>query len=68
MRPGTPYFSRSFPGFRVTAIDKRRLRMALARVVTFEGVGRDRIGQMNREMEGREQPEGLNAREFDRAP
>ena len=38
--------------------------MALARVVTFEGVSRDRIDEMNREMEGQDQPEGLNATEF----
>ena len=38
--------------------------MALARVVSFEGVTRDRIDEMNREMEGQEQPEGLNATEF----
>ena len=38
--------------------------MALARVVSFEGVSRDRIDEMNREMEGQEQPEGLNATEF----
>ena len=38
--------------------------MAIARVVSFEGVSRDRLDQMNREMEGQEQPEGLNAKEF----
>ena len=38
--------------------------MALARVVSFEGVSRDRIDEMNREMEGQDQPEGLNATEF----
>ena len=37
--------------------------MALARVVTFDGVGSDRIEEMRREMEGGEQPEGMNATE-----
>jgi hypothetical protein len=38
--------------------------MALARVVTFEGVSRDRIEEMKREMEGGERPEGLPATEL----
>lgn len=38
--------------------------MALARVVTFEGVNRDRIEEMKREMEEGEQPEGLPATEL----
>ena len=38
--------------------------MALARVVTFEGVDKARMDEMDREMQGREQPEGLNATEF----
>jgi hypothetical protein len=33
--------------------------MALARVVTFEGVSKDRMDQMNREMEQGEPPEGF---------
>jgi hypothetical protein len=37
--------------------------MALARVVTFEGVDQARMDEMDREMEGQEQPEGLNATE-----
>jgi hypothetical protein len=37
--------------------------MALARVVTFEGVDSARMEEMRREMEGGEQPEGLNATE-----
>jgi hypothetical protein len=37
--------------------------MAFARVVTFEGVGKDRIEQMRGEMEG-EPPEGLPAKEI----
>ena len=37
--------------------------MALARVVTFEGVSKDRMDEMDREMQGQEQPEGLNATE-----
>jgi len=38
--------------------------MALARVVSFEGVSSDRIAEMRREMEENEQPEGLNATEI----
>ena len=37
--------------------------MALARVVTFEGVSKDRMGEMDREMRDGEQPEGLPAKE-----
>jgi hypothetical protein len=37
--------------------------MALARVVTFEGVGADRIGEIRTRMEG-ERPEGLPATEI----
>jgi hypothetical protein len=33
--------------------------MALARVVTFEGVSKDRMEEMNREMEGGQPPEGF---------
>jgi hypothetical protein len=38
--------------------------MALARVVTFEGVSKDRMDEMNREMQDREQPEGVAATEI----
>jgi hypothetical protein len=38
--------------------------MAIARVVTFEGVSKDRMAEMKREMDEGEQPEGLNATEF----
>lgn len=38
--------------------------MALARVVTFEGVDKNRIEEMKREMEGQEQPEGIPATEI----
>jgi hypothetical protein len=38
--------------------------MALARVVSFEGVGKDRMEQMQSEMRDEEQPEGLNATEI----
>ena len=37
--------------------------MALARVVSFDGVSKDRIEEMKREMEDGEQPEGLPATE-----
>ena len=38
--------------------------MALARVVTFEGVSRERIDALRAEVEGGEQPEGLDATEM----
>jgi hypothetical protein len=38
--------------------------MALARVVTFEGVSKDRMDEMDREMREGEQPEGLPATEI----
>ena len=38
--------------------------MALARVVTFEGVDRERIDQLRQQIEGGERPEGLNATEI----
>jgi hypothetical protein len=38
--------------------------MPLARVVRFEGVGKDRMDEMRREMEGSERPEGVPATEF----
>jgi hypothetical protein len=37
--------------------------MAVARVVTFDGVGRDRIDEMRQEMSG-ERPEGVPAKEI----
>lgn len=38
--------------------------MALARVVTFEGISKDRMDEMDREMQDREQPEGVAATEI----
>ena len=38
--------------------------MALARVVTFDGITSERMAEMTAEMDGREQPEGLNATEM----
>ena len=38
--------------------------MALARVVSFDGVSRDRIQEMESEMQGSEPPEGLPAKEI----
>jgi hypothetical protein len=38
--------------------------MALARVVTFEGVSKDRMEEMDREMREGERPEGLPATEI----
>ncbi len=36
----------------------------LARVVTFDGVSSDRMNEMNKEMEGGQPPEGLDAKEL----
>ena len=38
--------------------------MALARVVTFEGISSDRMAEMSANIEGNERPEGLNATEM----
>lgn len=38
--------------------------MALARVVTFDGISSERMAEMASGMEGRDQPEGLNATEM----
>ena len=38
--------------------------MPLARVVTFDGVDSERIAQLTSEIEGGEQPEGMNATEM----
>ena len=38
--------------------------MALARVVTFDGVNSERMAEMEREMQGSEQPENVPAKEF----
>jgi hypothetical protein len=38
--------------------------MALARVVTFDGVSKDRMEEMNREMEGGQPPEGMPSAEL----
>jgi hypothetical protein len=37
--------------------------MALARVVTFEGVSKDRVEEMKREMSGQERPDDIPASE-----
>jgi hypothetical protein len=42
----------------VVLIDKEA-GMALARVVTFEGVSKDRMDEMDREMQGGQPPEGF---------
>jgi len=38
--------------------------MSVARVVTFEGVTKQRLGEMEQEMQGGEPPEGVPAKEF----
>ncbi len=45
------------------SIDKEA-EMALARVVTFEGVSKDRMDEMKREMGEGERPEGVPATEI----
>jgi hypothetical protein len=45
------------------AID-REVRMAIARVVSFEGVSAERIEKLRQEISEGEQPEGLDATEF----
>jgi hypothetical protein len=49
-------------GHRVASID-REVGMALARVVSFDGVSKDRIDEIKREMSEGQQPEGIPARE-----
>jgi hypothetical protein len=44
--------------------DREETGMALARVVEFEGVSKDRVEQMQQRMQGGEPPEGLPAMEF----
>ena len=38
--------------------------MALARVVTFDGISSERMAEMSANIEGNERPEGLNATEM----
>jgi hypothetical protein len=38
--------------------------MAVARVVSFDGVSSERMAELSREIEGGEQPEGMNATEM----
>jgi hypothetical protein len=38
--------------------------MALARVVTFDGVSSERVAEMQREMEGSERPDNVPAKEI----
>ena len=38
--------------------------MAVARVVTFEGVSKERMDEMNREMQGGERPDNVPAKEI----
>jgi hypothetical protein len=50
-------------GIRVAAIDKED-RMAIARVVTFDGVSKERMDEMNRQMQEGEAPEGFPSSEL----
>src|SRR4051812_28893188 len=60
-RPVARWFS---DGFRVESTLDKEAAMALARVVTFDGVDSDRIAQMQREMEGNERPDNVPATEI----
>jgi hypothetical protein len=57
------HFRAEAEGVGLPSID-REARMALARVVTFEGVSKERMEEMNREMGEGEPPEGLPATEI----
>jgi hypothetical protein len=50
-------------GVGFTSIDKEA-RMAVARVVTFDGVSKDRMEEMDREMSEGQPPEGFPAAEM----
>src|SRR2546429_7518810 len=56
-------WSGRFRAHRVSVIDKEA-QMAVARVVTFEGVSKDRMNEMNREMEDGQPPEGFPSSEL----
>jgi hypothetical protein len=51
-------------GFRVGSTLDKEAVMALARVVTFDGVSSDRVAEMQREMEGSERPDNVPAKEI----
>jgi hypothetical protein len=48
---------------RKVASTEKEVEMALARVVTFDGVGKERMDQMKSEMEGGERPDNIPASE-----
>jgi hypothetical protein len=48
---------------RRVASTEKEVEMALARVVTFDGVNKDRMDQMRSEMEGGERPDNIPASE-----
>src|SRR5262245_65966233 len=49
---------------RLAQTTREEAPMALARVVMFDGVSTDRMNEMRSQMEGGEQPEGMNAKEI----
>jgi hypothetical protein len=49
---------------RSVSLTDKEGRMALARVVTFEGVSKDRMAEMQKEMEGGDPPEGFPSAEM----
>jgi hypothetical protein len=50
-------------GVRLTPVETKEDAMAVARVVTFDGVSKDRMDEMSREMEGGQPPEGMPSAE-----
>ena len=51
-------------GRMLAPVPERRSKMAIARVVTFEGVPAERIEKLREDTANGEQPEGLNATEM----
>ena len=47
----------------MTPVETKEDAMAVARVVTFDGVSKDRMDEMSREMEGGQPPEGMPSAE-----
>jgi hypothetical protein len=59
-----PNVAAIYRGFRVIRTLDKEVVMPLARVVSFDGVSSDRMAEMQREMQGREQPENVPAKEI----
>jgi hypothetical protein len=59
-----PKQGRGASGLEFGELSTRRPVMALARVVSFDGVSSDRMAEMQREMQGSERPENVPAKEI----